>query len=163
MSQDFNQRGSTAALLQSFNPNAGLGYDPNTLFGGSTQPTLGFNQGGAAALGFGGFQDNAFSLPDGNRQNIDTSFFNNNNNEGGRFNMDTLAQGLGIGRDILGSLIAIKQFKAGQKALDHSIALDRANLANSTAIAQADLNTQAERRNIEGAMSTQTAPTLQTI
>jgi hypothetical protein len=82
-----------------------------------------------------------------------SSFGTTPDGKGGGFlenlNFDKIAQGAGIGKDIIGALMAIKQFGLAEQGMEHGIALDKANLGNQAKLAQSRLDLQAKSRNIE--------------
>lgn len=144
-----------ANLLDFLNPNANRNNQNTGLFDSNTLTDTGANN----ALDFTSntnpspLSGNSFGVP-GNFTGGSGFEFPTQGGGGqeGLFNsldFGKLGQGVGIGSDIIGALLGIKQFGLAQKGLKHGIALDKANLANSTALAQQQLNDRANRRAIE--------------
>ena len=68
----------------------------------------------------------------------------------GGFNFDKLAQGIGIGKDVLAGIMALKQFSMAKDAFNHQKGIDLANLSNQAKLAQNQLDLQNRRRQVEG-------------
>ena len=124
--------------------------------GQSTGPNLSFG------LDNGGGNDFANILSEFQTEpSQNNGFLSNFKNDDGSLNFDNIGGALGIGKDIIGSLMAIKQFGLAEKGLEHGIGLDKANLANSAKLAQSRLDLQSQRRAQEGTGITNNDPQLQ--
>ena len=113
---------------------------------GAPQASTAFSPAGAGQSDFASMLSNLFGGDGGGGNTPDV----------GGFNFDKLGQGIGIGKDILQTLMGIKAFGNAQDLQDHQIGLDKTNLFNASENAQAQFNNLNETRRLESGREFQT-------